>query len=39
MPYIVSAQTAQQKPLSVVPLLLLASLLLWERGADPIENP
>jgi hypothetical protein len=35
---IVSARTAQNTPLPTVSLLLLASLLLWERGTKSIEN-
>jgi hypothetical protein len=37
-PSVTLAQTAQKTPLSTVPILLRASLLLWERGADRIEN-
>jgi hypothetical protein len=36
--FVALAQTAQKTPLSTVPLLLRASLLLWKRGADRIEN-
>jgi hypothetical protein len=37
-PYVASALTAKKTLLPTVPLLLRATLLLWERDADHTEN-
>jgi hypothetical protein len=37
-PYVPSVRSAQKTPLLTVPLLLHASLLVWECGVDCIEN-